>query len=296
VKTIGFPALGTTAQLTLADERHADEAEALMRRRLAEIDRAASRFRPDSELMLLQAMPGTARRISSLLSGAVHAALAAARDTGGLVDPTVGAAIRSAGYDRDFAVVRRGDAAPGADSRPAPGWTGVLFDPHRRLLGIPAGVELDLGATAKALVADRLARELGLHTGGGVLVNLGGDIAVAGPHGWDIGIADDHTATEPEQVVRIDRGGIATSSTAVRRWRAGGRERHHIIDPSTGEPAQSPWRTVTVAARSCLAANTASTAAIVMGERAPAWLSERGVSARLVAHDGAVIRTGGWPD
>jgi thiamine biosynthesis lipoprotein len=96
-------------------------------------------------------------------------------------------------------------------------------------------------------------------------------------------------------VVHVEHGGIATSSTAVRRWRAGGRENHHIIDPSTGEPVQSPWRTVTVAARSCLAANTASTAAIVMGERAPAWLAERGVAARLVAHDGDIVRTGGWP-
>ena len=294
MKTITFPALGTTAQLTLADARRAREAEALMRTRLAEIDRAASRFRPDSELMLVQAMPGSPRRISSLLAGAVHAALAAARDTEGLVDPTVGTAIRMAGYDRDFASMYHHSAPPAA-THPAPGWAGIVFDPHRRLLGIPAGVELDLGATAKALVADRIARDLGLHTGSAVLVNLGGDIAVAGARGWDIGVADFHTALDPDQVVHIERGGIATSSTAVRRWRAGGVERHHIIDPSTGAPAQSPWRTVTVAARSCLAANTASTAAIVMGERAPAWLAERGVAARLVANDGSVVRTGGWP-
>ena len=294
MKTVTFPALGTTAQLTLADEERAGEAEALMRQRLADIDRAASRFRPDSELMLVQAMPGVPRRVSSLLAGAVHAALAAARDTGGLVDPTVGRAIRLAGYDRDFARMYHRSAPPAATS-PAPGWSRVAFDPHRRLLGVPAGVELDLGATAKALVADRIAHELRLHTGSSVLVNLGGDIAIAGVRGWDIGIADFHTASEPDQVVHVEHGGIATSSTAVRQWRAGAKENHHIIDPSTGEPVHSPWRTVTVAARSCLAANTASTAAIVMGERAPAWLAERGVAARLVAHDGDVVRTGGWP-
>jgi FAD:protein FMN transferase len=292
VKTITFPALGTTAQVTLVDESHAGEAEALIRTRLAELDRAASRFRPDSELMLVQAMQGGPRRISSLLAGAVHAALAAARGTGGLVDPTVGAAIRAAGYDRDFAEVRDGRAVGAA--APAPGWARIGFDPHRRLLDVPAGVELDLGATAKALIADRIARELQQHTGHGVLVGLGGDIAVAGGS-WDIGVAEDHASAEPDQVVRIASGGVATSSTAVRRWSAAGRPRHHIIDPATGEPAESPWRTVTVAARTCLAANTASTAAIIMGERAPAWLAEHGVAARLVANGGSVLRTGGWP-
>lgn len=293
MKTISFRALGTTAQLTLDDEVHAAEAEALMRKRLVDLDRAASRFRPDSELMLVQAMRGGPRRISALLAGAIHAALAAARGTGGLVDPTVGSAIRAAGYDRDFAELR--DAPAGQTAAPAPGWTRIRFDPHRRLLDVPPGVELDLGATAKALTADRIAREVREHTGHGVLVSLGGDIAVAGDHGWDIGVAEDHAAAEPDQVVRIATGGVATSSTAVRRWTAGGRQRHHIIDPATGEPAESPWRTVTVAARTCLAANTASTAAIVVGESAPAWLTEHGVAARLVANDGSVVRTGGWP-
>jgi thiamine biosynthesis lipoprotein len=238
-------------------------------------------------------MRGGPRRVSALLAGAIHAALAAARGTGGLVDPTVGSAIRTAGYDRDFAELR--DAPAVETAAPAPGWSRIRFDAHRRLLDVPAGVELDLGATAKALTADRIAREIREHTGRGVLVSLGGDIAVAGDHGWDIGVAEDHAATEADQVVRIATGGVATSSTAVRRWSAGGRRRHHIIDPATGEPAESPWRTVTVAARSCLAANTASTAAIVMGEPAPAWLAEHGVAARLVANDGSVVRTGGWP-
>lgn len=294
MKTISFPALGTTAQLTLTDERHAAEAEALMRARLGELDRAASRFRPDSELMLVQATGGGPQRISSTLAGAVHAALAAARGTDGLVDPTVGTAIRMAGYDRDFEAIGD-DTSPGGEAGPVPGWARVAFDPRRRLLAVPPGVELDLGATAKALAADRIARELAQHTGAGVLVSLGGDIAVAGQAGWEIGIADDHHAGHADQVVHVAAGGIATSSTSVRRWTAGGRLRHHIIDPGTGDPAESPWRTVTVAARSCLAANVASTAAIVMGERAPTWLAQHGVAGRLVANDGGVLRAGGWP-
>src|SRR4051794_18494580 len=163
--TISFEAIGTTAQLTLADGRHIEEAEALMRMRLREIDRAASRFRPDSEIALVEAMGGP-RRVSALLSGAVHTALAAARNTAGAVDPT---------------------ARPGAPGR----WEAVALDPHRRVLNVPEGVEIDVGATGKALIADRIARDLRRLTSGGVMVNLGGDIACAGGT-WDIGVADDH--------------------------------------------------------------------------------------------------------
>jgi thiamine biosynthesis lipoprotein len=244
--------------------------------------------------MLVQAMGGGPRRVSALLSGAVHAALAAARDTQGVVDPTIGAALRSAGYDRDFSHLPARRSGP-TGATEVPGWKSVTLDPHRRVIDIPAGVEIDLGATAKALIADRIARDVSRTCRTSALVSLGGDVAVAGEGDWDIGIADDHRAPHPDQVVRIRRGGVATSSIAVRQWRAGDQTMHHIIDPATGEPAETPWRTVTVAARSCLAANTASTAAIVLGERAPTWLAERNISARLVAHDGSVVRTGGWP-
>jgi FAD:protein FMN transferase len=259
MKTISFPALGTTAQLTLADERNASEAEVLMRLRLRDIDRAASRFRPDSELALVEAMGGP-RRVSALLSGAVHTALAAARETAGIVDPT---------------------ARPGTPGR----WKSVDLDPHRRVLDVPAGVEIDVGATGKALMADRIARDVQRLTRSAVLVNLGGDIACAG--WWDIGVGDDHKAADADQVIRVRGGGVATSSTTVRPG--------HIVDPATGEAVESVWRTVSVSARSCVVANTATTAAIVLSERGPAWLSDRDLPARLVAHDGSVLRVGGWP-
>ena len=90
-------------------------------------------------------------------------------------------------------------------------------------------------------------------------------------------------------------GGLATSSVTCRRWRRAGRELHHIVDPRTGYPARGPWRTVTVAAASCAEANAASTAAIIAGEQAPAWLTVQGLPSRLVAHDGTVVRCCGWP-
>lgn len=152
---------------------------------------------------------------------------------------------------------------------------------------MPPGVEIDVGATGKAFMSDRIAREVHRATGSAVMVNLGGDIACAGGQRWHVGVADDHRASDADQVVRIQSGGVATSSTTVRPG--------HIIDPTTGDPVRSPWRTVTVAARTCVTANTASTAAIVMGEQAPKWLAARGLPARLVARDGTVIQVGGWP-
>lgn len=283
-------AIGTTAQVTISDSERLDEATALMERRLAELDRAASRFRPDSELRLVQALGGGRHRVSGLLAEAVDAALWAARATNGIVDPTVGTALRDAGYDRDFEQVAtrsRPPRAPGV----VPGWRSVRINTARRELLLPAGVELDLGATAKALAADRIAREIHRRFSTDVLVSLGGDIAVAGWRDWDVAIG-----APDGPVVRIGEGGLATSSTGKRRWTSTGRTLHHIIDPRTAVPADSPWLTVSVSARSCLAANTASTAAIVLGHQAPEWLAQHGLPARLVAPDGAATLVGDWPN
>jgi thiamine biosynthesis lipoprotein len=161
-------------------------------------------------------------------------------------------------------------------------------------------VSVDLGATAKAFGADRIAARAHAVTGTGVLVNLGGDIAVAGPPpegGWIVRVADRHDSPDdaPGQVVALQAGGLATSGTAARRWRRGGRLLHHLVDPATGGPADTCWRTVTVTADTCVDANTASTAATIIGPAAPEWLAERGRPARLVDVEGRVVRVGGWP-
>jgi thiamine biosynthesis lipoprotein ApbE len=269
---------------------------------VAAIDLACSRFREDSELSRLQA--GDGRRegiVSPLLAQALATALRAAELTDGAVDPTVGEAVRNAGYSVDF------DAVP-ADGAPltlavaaVPGWRRIRLFPTTRRVEIDAGVEIDLGATAKALAAD-LAAEAALEAmhGGGVLVSLGGDVSVAGEppeDGWHIQIAEDSRAaiTPDGETIAIRAGGVATSSTTVRRWRRGGVELHHIIDPATGLPATGPWRTVSVVAGSCVDANIAATAAIVRGTAAVEWLDGAGLPARLVDRSGAMTRVGGWP-
>jgi thiamine biosynthesis lipoprotein len=295
-------ALGTTAVLSVTEPAALEPARLALERELAAVDRTLSRFRPDSELVWLNARSGTTVRVSARLAEALGVALRAAAATAGIVDPTIGRSLRLAGYDRTFALVAARPAdEPTLRLAPVPGYRRVELDERRGIVRTAPGIELDLGATAKALAADRAARAASAAAGCGVLVGLGGDIAVAGEPpaaGWPVLLADDHRAAlhAPGAVVAVRDGGLATSSTTVRRWRAGGVEQHHILDPRSGRPAESPWRTVTVAARSCLDANTASTAAIVLGRLAPAWLTERSLPARLVHHGGERVFVGAWPE
>jgi len=297
---IVFRALGTTAVLAVTDASVRGHAHALLTDELAAIDHACSRFRDDSELARVNAAAGRPVATSALFVEAVEGALRAARLTAGRVDPTIGNALRILGYDRDFAAVERDGGPLRVRAQRVAGWRRVEVDHLRRTVRVPPGVALDLGATAKALAADRAAARIANVTGSGVLVSLGGDCAVSGDApegGWSIRVADRHDddPQRPGPTIALREGGIATSGTAARRWRRGGRDLHHVIDPATGTPAEEVWRTVTVAASSCVDANIASTAAIVLGAAAPEWLSERGLAARLVGPDGRVQTTAAWP-
>ena len=319
-------------------------AVAAVRRELAAIDAACSRFRDDSELTRLNRRAGEPVQVSQLLFAALEAAVRACRMTGGAVDPTMGRAIRVLGYDRDFAQLDRislplhrggqgganspspltgeGTGGGGANSpspsrgegrgggaaaqpvtlivQPAGGIGVIEMDRRTRVVRVHGGHELDLGATAKALAADRAALAAHAAVGCGVLVAIGGDLRVAGESpsdGWPVLVTEDHAAPldGPGDVISLRSGALATSSTTVRRWRQNGTPRHHILDPSTGVPAQEHWRTVSVVAGSCVDANTAATAAIVWGERAIGWLAEHRLPARLVRADGSVTYLAGWP-
>ena len=298
--TLSFRALGTTAVVATSDPAREGAACAAVERELEAIDRACSRFRSDSELARINDARGKRVEVSPLLLEAVRVALGAARSSGGLVDPTVGRSLRTAGYDATFRVV----AARDSDTFKAvfsavPGWQAVELDENAATLRVPEGVELDLGATAKALACDRAATAAAA-VAGGVLVGLGGDIAVAGEApagGWPVRIADDHATPldAPGPTIALVSGGLATSSTTVRRWYSGATELHHLVDPRTGRPAVSRWRTVSVAAKTCVDANVASTASFML-EDAPAWLAERRLPARLVSVDGEPTRVAGWPE
>jgi thiamine biosynthesis lipoprotein len=299
-----WQAIGTAVRLVVTDATLLGAARAMLVDDLAALDASCSRFRDDSELIQLEATAGGPTPVSPLLCGAICAALRGARLTDGDVDPTLGHSMEALGYDRDFgSVPAQGAALRFSVSRVA-SWRQIELDPAARVLTLPVGVRLDLGATAKAWAADQSAKRIAQAVGCGVLVSLGGDIAVAGDvptDGWSIRVqdvtGDPSTAVEgPTGVIAIRDGGLATSSTRARRWQRGGDLLHHILDPRSGRPADSTWRTVSVAAGSALDANIASTAAIIRGHRAIGWLTELRLPARLVSVEGSVTTLGGWPE
>ena len=293
-----FEAIGVRNDVILGDPEACTTATEIARREVAALDEACSRFRDDSELAGVNARAGAGSvRVSPLLYEAIEVALGVASSTDGLVDPTIGAAMRGLGYDRDYEVVVGLGPKPSFVLVPATGWRSVRLDHGQRTVSLPPGTELDLGATAKAFAADRICRSVHEKTGTAVLVSLGGDIAIAGApaEGWPVRVTDSHRDVAGGQTIMLRGGGLATSSTTVRRWRAGGVEQHHIVDPRTGAAVPEFWRTASVVATTCVDANAAATAAIILGASAPTWLEQRGRPARLVRQDGAVIYVCGWP-
>jgi thiamine biosynthesis lipoprotein len=296
---------GLEASVTVTEPSALDDARAIVETVLADVDRACSRFRDDAELSSASIRRGKPTPISPMLATLVDAALHAARASQGAVDPTVGRRLVALGYDRDLQAL----TDPAGPTDPRRRFRRPAVAAHRAhagmvtrrgdLLTVPEGVTLDLGATAKAMAADLAADVVAERTGAGVLVDLGGDIATRGAHpdgGWQVRV-DDGPGQPSAQIAVTGDCGIATSSTLHRRWRdADGIDRHHIIDPRTGFPAEEIWCTVTVAARRCVDANTASTACIVDGRTGADFITATGLPARLVPVDGSVVVIGGWPD
>jgi FAD:protein FMN transferase len=247
-------------------------------RLFAERDRTFSRFLPGSELNRVNAAAGSPVRVSQAFVEMLDVALAASRETGGLVDPTLGAELEAAGYDVDFASLVD-DPRPAAVAVAGRERVEVRLD--GRSLVVPSGTRLDLNGVVKGKTVDDA---LALLDGEG-FVSAGGDLAARGaivaalPGGGTIGLA---------------RGALATSGTDRRRWLRGGRLQHHLIDTGTGSPASSPWEQVTVCGLSCVAADVAAKAAFLFGAGGPAWLDVRGLPGRFVAAAGDVVVNLAW--
>lgn len=290
-----FPAMGSAIDLALAGAGDRDPADAwrLAEELAAEWERTFSRFRPDSELSRLNAAAGTPVAVSPRLYGAVAAALAGSRDSGGLFDPTVLPALVALGYDRDFQqldVTVHHDAVGCA----APGVGGIALDRAARTVRLPAGVALDLGGIAKGLYADALAERLAGWSGG--CVSAGGDLRVWGDgpsgHGWVVGVEHPGDPARDIARVRLHDGGVATSGTNRRSWKRGDAEVHHLIDPRTGRPGgQAVW-SVTVVGQSAALAEVAATALFLAGG-APAALDRFAgqVGPALVVERDGTVRT-----
>ena len=298
------PALGTFASLLVTDPGQLDQAWALFTGELHAIDMACSRFRSDSELWRVNHAWGRPVQVSPLLAEALATALTAAQITDGDVDPTCGQSLARLGYSQDFAQARRTHRRPGPVARARPRLA------HRRVrLRPPRGQGARRGHAGPRRHREGAGRrprrdpDRGRGRAAGYWSTWAGTSGSRGEPpagGWHVGIVDDAEfetqgpRREPADSVMIRDGGVATSSTLVRSWRRGEVSLHHIIVPSTGLPADSCWRTASVAAATCVDANTASTAAILRGERAVGWLEALRLPARLVRQDGTTVTTGGW--
>jgi FAD:protein FMN transferase len=236
-------------------------------------DATFSRFRVGSELLRVNARGGGL--VSPLFARTLDTALWAARATGGLVDPTIAAALVATGYERDFSDGL--DAAAPAGTAPVAGWRAIRL--VGRVVTLASGASLDLNGVVKALAVDEAAALLE----GDGFVSAGGDLATRGA--VDVALP----AGGP---VRVD-GGIATSGTTRRRWLRAGELQHHLVDPRTGRPARSRWEQVTVVGATCLAADVAAKAALLLSGDGPAWLDERALPGRFVAGD-EVVESAAW--
>lgn len=284
-----------TVRVTVDEPSSLQQATTLTASLMVDVAAAIDRFDPASDVSRANQRAGRLTPVSRLCRRIVHRALQLAQETEGACDPTVGAHVRATGYDRDIADVRY---RPGATTDPAvlrhPSWRAVRLDSRFDLLTVPAGITLDLGAVGKAWTADEAARRIALVLGCSALVEIGGDLAVAGPCGsWQVIVSE--RAGDAGQQMTLESGGLATSSTTVRQWDSACGPAHHIVDPRTGRPSESSWRSASVWAQTAAQANAWSTAAIVLGDGVVAMLDERGLPARLVDRDGHVSLAGGWP-
>lgn len=290
-----WQAWSCTVRLTVDDPVVLGAAAGALKALMDRVDKAASRFRPDSELSAVNTRAGSMVPVSRLLVDLVDVSLVAASMSGGAVDPTVGAAVLAAGYDSDIENVRARLSTPVGPASPAPGWQQVKLNRKVAMVGIPEGSSLDLGATAKAWTADRAALVLSKRHGCAVLVEIGGDLRAAGTPAepWVIQVAE--REGEPGVAVTLAHGGLTTSTRTARSWATPGGYAHHVIDPRTGQPADGRWRTASVWAPTAVRANTFSTALVATGEAALGRLTLAGHPARLVADDGEVTELSGWP-
>ncbi|MDQ1292145.1 MAG: FAD:protein transferase [Actinomycetota bacterium] len=296
--TARWRALGSWVQLAVDPHTAVGPARGIAARLLDSIETACSRFRPDSDLSRANRNAGSWVSVSPLLAQAVVSALAAAGDTDGLVDPTLALSLESLGYDRDLDRVRSQEIVT-AVPRPAlpGGWRSLSVDAEGALR-VPAGTGLDLGAIGKAFAVDLVAARVASQLDVDLVIDIGGDVAIGTRNGtrtpvpWLLPVEGNGLSPE---LVRLSRGGLATSCVERNTWYGGGRPLHHLLDPFTGEPVRRIWHTAAVVAPTCVAANTASAAAILLGDRAHAWLAARGLPARLVDRDGRVRYLGNWP-
>lgn len=290
-----FAAMGTTITV-LAPAEHGPAAVTVVRALFDEWERTLSRFQPDSELSRLNAQAGSPVVVSPLLWTVLTTALQAARATDGRYDPTLLRQMLWIGYDRTFTELRGALPRPAGQAQIGGDWRHIQLDPARREVTLPAGAGLDFGGIAKGMAVDAALDQLRALRLTPALVNGGGDLAVAGQPpqqpDWPIAVP----GRDRYWTIPLQRGAIATSTITRRNWRQGDVPRHHLIDPTTGQPAQSDLLSVTVVAATCHQAEVGAKAALLVGSVEGArFLEGNGLAGLLIPKEGDYLTAGPWP-
>ena len=281
-----FPSMGSEAHVRLESPVHEPaELERLLagvRALLREVELTLSRFRADSELSAVNRDPREVVALSPLMAEFARAAEWARVRSGGLVDATLLDELERAGYATTRAGLEPAPldealrvAPPRRPARARGALARFSIDPSGRLRREP-GVQLDSGGLGKGLAADLAAALLPADVR--YAISAGGDLAVGGPGGaWEVAVAAVRTGAEVHRL-QVRAGGVATSGIQARLWRApDGSYAHHVLDPSTGQPAWTGLLAVTAAASSALEAEVLAKTALLAGPaRARAVIARRG--------------------
>lgn len=287
--------MGTTISLLLPESKAAQGLQ-IVQTLFAEWEQALSRFLPESELSRLNEQAGIPIVVSDLLFAVLTTALNAAQATQGLYDPALLEQLVRLGYDRTFDDVPFVCYTPLYPGEPGGGWRGIRVNPERQSVTLPVGVKLDFGGIAKGMAVDAALEKLsqsGINT---ALVNAGGDLAVLGlppdAEHWPIAAP----GREQQWTIPLLRGAVATSGIAHRQWWQGNKLQHHLLDPRTGQSAQSDLWSVTVVTDLCEQAEVAAKVAFILGSRQGIkFLQQHNIGGLLVHEDGSWETVAPWP-
>lgn len=290
-----FRAMGTTISLLLPECQSAQGLH-IVQTLFANWEQTLSRFLPESELSRLNAEPGKAVVVSHLLFTVLTTALDAAQATQGLYDPAMLDQLVRIGYDRTFDEVPLLSYTPLYPGEPGGGWRGIRVNPQHQTVTLPEGVKLDFGGIAKGMAVDASIKTLSQNGISFALVNAGGDLAVLGlppdADHWPIAVP----GKEQSWTIPLVYGAIATSGIARRFWWQGNKLQHHLLDPRTGQSAQSDLWSVTVVTDRCEQAEVAAKVAFILGSKqGHKFLQKHTIGGLLIHQDGSWETAGPWP-
>jgi len=271
IQSFEFRAMNTDILLAGEGER-VDVGMQATRSFIDECEQRFSRFLPASEVTELNRSSGDWQQVSNDLMEMFQLSRKFYDETGGLFDPTILPDLKQAGYDRSMDEIRAYGATPRTSALnhiSQPAFSEIAFDLADNLIRLPLGMEIDLNGIAKGWIVERAAQLLHTYVET-CAVSAGGDMYFIGRPSdgmdWDVYLEDPRDSEQMISQLHVGSGGVATSSVMKRTWRLGGKVRHHLIDPRTGEPAKTDWLSVTVIAPDIITADVYAKAILIGGE------------------------------